>query len=80
MIVIATYAPCHICAAQGWTGCRGHQESRPEPRPIAAPFTPYTCPVCAGSGQVSGFSAGTLWSTKPCHPCAGRGIVWGPPA
>jgi len=42
---------------------------------------PYLCPVCGGSGQVSG-SQPPEWGTgglilRTCHTCGGTGVLWG---
>jgi hypothetical protein len=52
-------------------------------------MTPYTCPVCRGTGLVSvppgvaGDITYVTWSSAgpwPCRVCFATGVVWGPPA
>lgn len=39
---------------------------------------PHMCPVCMGTGKRGRPAQGqTLEEIDDCHPCSGRGIVWG---
>lgn len=43
---------------------------------------PHCCPVCGGEGVIKIFdpvSTNCMPRIKPCNPCQGQGIVWGPP-
>jgi hypothetical protein len=73
---------CKICAPDA---CRGHDPSElPQPTITVVPAAvlPYVCPLCGGTGQTHNQTgcgtADTMFVT--CHPCGGKGLVWGPPA